>query len=144
MKRYGRPKKSELRKHVKMEKRIVRAMYRAGLLDCLLKEGRKTVSPNEFFYWESFKRVHKSKNSFGVWLPGVYWCQTDYWGESDDIPVVDRFLPDCGCEIWGEDGYTPCNHHKQCHTNTGMLKYIRSLPIKRNDHAINLVINRMY
>ena len=69
----------------KQEKRIVRLLYRKGLLsDFKLSE----------LYWEEYHRLrsrkkkHSRKYKNSVYAPEVHYSTTDYWGECDEHSVV--------------------------------------------------------
>lgn len=76
------------RKHIKEEKRIVKLLYKKGLL--------KDYKLNNL-YWASYKWFGKKtykwgKHRFPVFLPEIYFCTTDYWGECDEHALIDHII----------------------------------------------------
>lgn len=152
-------KRKTLSKWVKTEKRIVRLMYRAGLLDnhfvkkqWVRGRGYVTVKPFDVFYWEHYHQLHKidwNKSHGGLppYMPEVHYCETDYWGESDEHAVtgiLDFGL--CKCPIIDEetgDYLPPCKHYKLAlKSRYRLIVLLKTFPVKRNDHGINKVLNR--
>lgn len=153
-------KRKTLSKWVKTEKRIVRLMYRAGLLDnhfvgkqWFRGRGYVTVKPSDVFHWAYYHQLHKlnwNKTHRGLppYMPEVHYVETDYYGESDEHAVTHclDWGGLCNCPIVDEDTgeyYPPCKHWKRVlKSRYKLIEELKRLPEKRNDHAINPVIKQ--
>lgn len=151
-------RRNTLLKWMKTEKRIVRLMYRAGLLDnhfvkkqWIRGQGYVFVDPKDVFYWAYYHQLHeyvwnKSHKGMPPYMPEVHYCQTDYWGEADEYPVARHLEFElCSCEIIGDDGnwLPPCEHCKRASKSRyALIRELKRLPVKRNDHKINGVLKK--
>jgi hypothetical protein len=136
--------RKSIRKWVKDEKRIVRLLYRKGLLTDKLK-GYKLKDLYWAEYRASGRRYRSGKYKFSEYLPEVHFCTTDYWGESDEHSVVDsetegfywnNLLPDE--EI--SDEYPKSSFKFK--GRVWFIKYLSKLKTVRNDSKINAVLIR--
>jgi len=119
-----------LRKWVKDEKRIVRLLYRKGLID-------KFHGDITGLYWEAFKRVGK------IYTPEVHCCESDYWGGCEEYSVIDKVLT---C-LWNHRSFYDGESEEIKSTfnyksRKWFIRYLSSLPTKRNDSKINRILNR--
>lgn len=126
---------NKLLKFKKEEKRLVKLLYKKGLLAYFdLKE----------FYWAAYhkqrakKRKHGRKFRGTVYFPEVHFCQTDYWGESDEHSIVNHIYG--GVEVVGEDG----NYYLKSITRLKRIKLLQKLPTKINNNKIKSVLKIQY
>lgn len=128
----------------KQEKRIVRLLYRKGLL-----------SDMSNLYWASYKETgkkYKNKGSSYSWygsLDEIYYCTWDYWSEYDEHPLVDEIIerlitegiPDYVFEECGYDYFQAMKHSSfQYKGRKWFIKYLEGLPTVRCDSKINKVL----
>lgn len=128
----------------KQEKRIVKLLYRKGLLS----------GPTNL-YWASYKssgKRYKNKGSSFRWegyLDEVYFCTWDYWGECDEHPlvegVIDKLIADGISdgilEKCGYDFYKAMSHSSfQYKGRRWFIKYLEGLSTVRHDSKINKVL----
>lgn len=128
----------------KQEKRIVKLLYRKGLIE-------------EFqlsdLYWAEYTLLHKRKRKhgrkyrFNKYAPEIHFSTIDYWGECDEhslvSSVIDRLyweninddLDKCDLEL---KGYPKSTFN--CKGRNWFINYLQSLPTKRNDCKINAVL----
>ena len=135
------PKENRL--WVKQEKRIVKLLYRKGLL-------------NDFkvsdFYWAEYRwmnrKKYKSKYSeyrFPIYKPEVHYMTTDYWGESDEHGIVDTIIghfywSNVDEENWDStSGEYPQSTFPKM-TREQFIKYLDKLPTKVKDNKINKIL----
>ena len=128
------------RVYMKQEKRIVRLLYKKGLIDINLKG----------LYWEEYKYFRKTnrKNKNGykcmLYYPEIHYSTTDYWGEVDEFSLVDSITQGL---YWGNaeypahesDGEWPESTFKFKGRNW-FIKYLQALPTVRCDAKINQVL----
>lgn len=132
--------KKHIKKWIKDEKRIIKLMYRKGLLDFDIDE----------LYWESY---HPSKYKYDVsygripteYYPEVHFSQIDYWGECDEYGVSDTvqeglYWDNIIGEVHDYDGIPPSTYKKK--TRKDLIVYLSGLPTVINDSKINKVLNR--
>ncbi len=122
--------KKIVRKWIKEEKRIVKLLYRKGLLNYCID------NINEL-YWSSY--VDHVKKTY---LPEIYYSTKEYDGEYDEYSIVeisiDRILYK----------YDDSNEELKCLVNFCYKKdnrnlfitHLKSLPTIRNDHKINKIL----
>ena len=126
----------------KQEKRIVKLLYRKGLLnDFKLSE----------LYWEEYKLLHKRKRKhkrvykFDKYAPEIHYSTVDYWGECDEHSLVDYVLDKLYWENAVENTATeesfgyPDSAFKYKGRNW-FINYLKQLPTKRTDSRINAVL----
>lgn len=134
------------RRWIKEEKRIVRLLYRKGLI--------KDFKVSDF-YWAEYnwlgKRLRRSKDNkyrFPIYMPEVHYCTTDYWGESDEHSIVSHVLEllywsDIDVSDWDEtSGVFPKSNFKRM-TRPQFIKYLKGLPTTVNNNKINRVLKKM-
>ena len=129
----------------KQEKRIVRLIYRKGLLSLNTSD----------LYWASYKETgkrYKNKGSSFIWsgyLDEVYYCTWDYWGDCNEHPLVDEIIdnlieksiPDNVFEECGYDYYKAMEHSSfQGKGRRRFIKYLEGLTTVRCDAKINKVL----
>ena len=127
----------------KQEKRIVKLLYRKGLL----KDFKITD-----LYWAEFNwfrgRKYKSrysKYSYPVYMPEVHYMTTDYWGESDEHSIVGSvkehlWWGHAEMENWDDtSGEWPKSTFPKM-TRQQFIKYLEKLPTKVNDNKINKLL----
>jgi len=136
--------KKKLRQWVKLEKRIIRLMYRKGILT-------GDVFEIKDLYWAGYTGVNPQKYN-GQYLPEVHFCTSDYWGECDEYSVVSVALsewyweqkscdPDCGedcdkdCDDWPESAF-----NLRVRQRRQIIKYLTGLKTKKTDSEINRVL----
>ena len=125
----------------KQEKRIVRLLYRKGLLPVDIS----------MLYWESYKPTNKkfknkgSNFSWSGYCDEVYYCTYDYWGECIEHPIVDEFIetttwnnvPDCVMEDCDDMWKAYSQSTFQYKGRKWLIKYLSSLATIRCDSNIN-------
>lgn len=136
-----------LRPWVKQEKRIVKLMYRKGLID---------VDINDL-YWEAYRRYSGkyNHNSNGIYYPEIHFAVVDYWHEVDEIPLVSSFVeqriwegvPDDKlsklCQYPDEEDIMSATSFK-CKSKRWLLKWLKKQPNVRCDNKINKVLKISY
>jgi hypothetical protein len=128
---------------IKQEKRIVRLLYRKGLLSDF------KVSD---FYWAEYhwsnKKKYRSKHSkyrYPVYMPEVHYGTTDYWGESDEHSIVDNILQSLFWENIDNENWDSTSGEWPKSTFPRMnreqfIKYLSKLPTKVNNNKIKKVL----
>lgn len=123
------------RRHIKEEKRIVRLLYRKGLID--------NHDPNNL-YWTDYnylfnRREYKNR----VPVMEVHFCSVDYWGEVDEHSLVSEHLE----LLWWDGAYDFCDETGYPDKSTfnirdrrGFIKYLEALPTTRCDSKINVAL----
>lgn len=137
------------RKWIKDEKRIVRLLYRKGLL--------KNFKIDDL-YWEEYNRLnrhYKSKPNkydgkiyrFNIYMPEIHFATHDYWGETDEHSVVSYVLEhlywsnvdtdnwDKVGDLWPKSTFPKMNRQQ-------FINYLRRLPTLVNDNKINKILKR--
>lgn len=135
--------KKYIKKHIKDEKRILKLLYKKGLLDHynfdylgweFLHEGKK-----------GRRRKNKSEYSFHEYLPELHIFSVDYWGEGDSTSVVESIRDSI---IMENADYCPVdgwfNINKSVVKNKGFINYLESLPTKNNDSKFNKYLKINY
>jgi len=137
-----------VRTWVKQEKRIVRLLYRKGLID----DFHFKVTD---LYWASYKpngRARKRRNSpkyrFTTCYPEIHYCSTDYWGESDEHSIVGHIKETFYWTHIDERNWNPNNGEFpktlfRHFDRMKFIKYLSSLPTKRGDNKINKILSRV-
>lgn len=127
------------RKWVKQEKRIVKLMYRKGLIDHYL----------EMLSWGELTCLDSKRKNMFVYLPEIVYWTCDYWGEWDEHRLVDGVIDDI---IWSDADYEELEgvynpyglieKSKYIHLKSRkrFIEYLESLPTVRNDHKINWIL----
>lgn len=125
----------------KQEKRIIRLLYRKGLLPVEVSQ----------LYWASYKPTNKkyrnkgSKFSWSGYRDEAYYCTYDYWGECNEHPVIDEFIE---VTTWGNipDGVIKdCDDMWKVYSlstfqykgRKWLIKYLSLLPTVNCDSKIN-------
>lgn len=125
--------KKYIKKHLKDEKRILKLMYKKGILD-------KEFDLKECG-WEYLFRGHKTRRRKGTyggsdWLPEFHVFWTDYWGEGDSRSVINTFIEN----IWFENSTIQddmgCPSENPL-SKIDLIKYLQSLPTVNFDSKIN-------
>lgn len=123
------------RKHLKLQKRTLRLLYRKGLID---------KHEPEDLYWCDYD-YHYSKRKYGNRVPlmNVYFDTVDYWGEVDETDlignVIDLLWWDGAYDFCQESGY-PEKSTFEPRTKLEFIKYLEKLPTVRNDSKINVAL----
>lgn len=134
------------RRWVKQEKRIVRLMYRKGLIDMDINN----------LYWEAYTlsgKKYKSKHSskkYVEYLPEMYYAVADYWNEVDEISLVDSFIEHrtwmgIPMDQWGRlsgclmEDVTEMSDFKY-QGRQWLIKWLSKQPTVRCDHKINKIL----
>lgn len=131
----------------KQEKRIVKLLYKKGLLE-------RYNFPLKEFYWENYKKYKKPnrKNKNGYkWMkyfPEVYFSVVDYWGEVDEYSLIDNILNEFYWKYAKEspedcDGVWPKSDFNY-KGRKWFIEYLKKLPTVKNDSGINKVLNFRY
>jgi hypothetical protein len=129
---------------IKQEKRIVRLLYRKGLLD-----GFKLRD----LYWAEHHwfrgKKYKSKNTkykYPIYMPEVHYCTTDYWGEADEHSVVSTILDhlywinvDSG-DLDRTEYEFPKSTFNWSMSREQLINYLSKLPTKVNNNKINKIL----
>ncbi len=129
--------RSGIKKWLKDEKRIVRLLYRKGLIQHKVGD----------LYWAAYRRsgrfYRNGEHKHTIYLPEVHYATSDYWGECDEHSLVDsiseefywnNLLPD---EEYSDDYPKSSFKFKG---RTWFIKYLRGLKTVRNDSKINKVL----
>ena len=128
---------------IKQEKRIVRLLYRKGLLSDF------KVSD---FYWAEYhwsnKKKYRSKHSkyrYPVYMPEVHYGTTDYWGEGDEHSIVDNILQSLFWENIDDENWDSTSGEWPKSTFPRMnreqfIKYLSKLTTKVNNNKINKIL----
>jgi hypothetical protein len=129
---------------IKQEKRIVRLLYKKGLL---------TDFKVSDLYWAEYKWINKkkykskhSKYKYPVYMPEVHYGTTDYWGEGDEHSIVSTILEHLYWDnIDDEDSDPTPDDFPKSTFNNGMsrqklIKYLSKLPTKVNSNKINKIL----
>lgn len=132
-----------IRKYLKQEKRIVNLLYKKGFI----KEHKV-----EDFYWESYKICgskkprkrgkwkNKEKYRIIIYYPQVFFGYCDYFGEWDDISIVDRVLE----ELYWQHAYKDEDQEDtdfpkstfKIKDRIKIIKYLEKLPTVNSDNKI--------
>lgn len=129
--------KKKIRIHLKTEKVIVKLLYKKGLLE----EDLSDIGW-EYFSKYGMKRRRKRngrKYRISLYLPELFVFSTDYWGEGIETPVVNTHKHNHWYNTsknLDEDNY-PLDKEL---SKKNFIKYLRSLPNKRNDNKINKIL----
>lgn len=127
---------------IKEEKRIVKLLYRKGLIDMPLKE----------LYWAEYYRTNKmyrsssGKYKHSEYFPEIYYGTTDYWGECDEHSLVDTILQglywehviDVNADV--ELGYPESTF--KCKSRRWFIKYLSALKTVNFDNKINKLLRQ--
>lgn len=111
--------RTKTRIHIKQEKIIVGLLYKKGLIS-------KSISQ---LYWAEYSRAFRPKKSkegirFTRYLPEIFYCQADYWGEYDEIGIV----------------ADTCDRLK--YRRKYLIRKLRKMPTKIHDNKIRKVLLR--
>lgn len=135
---------------IKQEKRIVKLLYKKGMLDNFKLEE---------LYWASYLKTGKkywygSKGKTYRWpefYPEVYYSTSDYWGECDEHSVVEHIQQTLYWTHIDERNWNPNNgempkslfKYYGIRYRKNFINYLESLPTKRSDNKIRKVINKI-
>lgn len=156
-------KRKTINRWVKQEKRIIRALYRAGMLNSFLQDWRgRPQEPKDTFYWESYKRLHRGpyplsrlliptgeRMSFRAakhpYIPEVFVALQDYYGDADEKGLCDiaHYFDLCDCPMPPDfdDPFPRCHHRRAIEkSRDSLVRFLERLPVARNDHKINRVL----
>lgn len=130
----------------KHEKRIVRLLYRKGLIDMDISE----------LYWESYrrsgKRYRNKKFTYGKLdnrLDEIHFATFDYWGECDEYGLVSWIIEQLTWDNVPDELNDPMAddlwevYHQSTFKYKGrrwFIRYLKSLPTVRCDSKINKVL----
>lgn len=146
-------KRSTLRKHMKAERRLIRLAYRTGLINAGVLAHNERV--DQVMYWASYRQLNKCgkkrvKNS--AHLPEIHFGTYDsYAGDGDEYAAsgmiidqicwfhADKLHPtlDFESRLWAD-----AHNHAHSYPIGWFIRYMRNMPVVRNDHAINAVLRR--
>lgn len=133
--------KVKWRKWVKDEKRIVRLLYKKGMLPDNIQVDN--------LYWEYFRtngrqRKRGCQYSFHNYLPEVHYCTYDYWGECDEHSVIENVKEGLYWKysIGEYDTYGWPISSFTFKGRTWFIKYLKSLPTVNNDNKIRVALKR--
>lgn len=130
----------------KQEKRIVRLLYRKGLLPVAVSQ----------LYWEAYKENGKKYRDEGsplkwhVRLDEIYYCTWSY-GEVDEHPLVDEVIERLTSEGIPDEKYEECGYDYdemmkyssfRYKGRKWFIKYLESLPTTKQASVINKTLNR--
>lgn len=134
------------RRWIKSEKRIVRLLYKKGLLsDWKIDD----------FYWEAYTPIKKRKYRRGkkqrrtIYYPEIHFSTSDYWGECDEHSVVDSVIQALYWENLvsderTEDGSFPKSTFKIHKMDRQLLiNYLKKLPTKISDNKIKKITRKL-
>lgn len=135
-----------VRKFVKDEKRILKLMYKKGLLN---------KYKIDELYWDNRVSIgHGIKYKSPLIEDGYYWSYClapelifmipDYWGECDEYSLIDdvleRLFWDNIIDEYADEPESTFN----CKGRTWLIKYLSSLPNKMNkNYKIKKIIRRV-
>ncbi|MDH6308093.1 hypothetical protein M2451_002612 [Dysgonomonas sp. PFB1-18] len=123
-----------LRKHIKRDKRMLRLLYRKGLLDAWM---------DSHIHWAAYRSFNNRFNKNHLYhIEPYYWIE-DYWGEGDERELISDVIDN---HIW--ETLNPKDEHfnverefykwhKEHSSFKKMMNYLHSLPTKRRDSGIN-------
>lgn len=127
----------------KQEKRIVRLLYRKGIMNVDVPE----------LYWAALKKCnnkqYRNNGSSCNWpgyLDEVYYCTWDYWGECDEHPLIDSILTRLTSEGISDKVFEECGYEFykamqqssfQYKGRKWFIRYLETLPTVRCDAKIN-------
>lgn len=129
---YKKPK--PLRRSIKNEKRILKLLYRKGLLDEFMDLG---------IHWAAYKEFNQRKYWKRLYYIELYFWTTDYWGESDEHSliwrVIENHVIDSKQNFGDDDDINNYLHRwwQKHNTFNKIIGYLKSLPTKRGDSGIN-------
>lgn len=137
--------KSYIKKHIKTEKRIIKLLFRKGLLH----DNKINI---DSLGWEALKRVKRQRKRdheyvFHDYLPELHGYTVDYWGEGDSYGVVDLILDWLYWEnsIPNTADESTCGYPEstfKCKSRKWFIKYLESLPTRFTSCKINEVLRR--
>lgn len=135
--------KKYIRKHIKDEKRILKLMYKKGIINEL-------VNDIEDCGWEYLlkgnrQRARNGSFNFYDYLPEFHLYTTDYWGDGDSQALVSIFRESvmmanveyCEVNVFS-------NVNKSVRNAKGLIKYLNSLPTIINDNKFNKYLKVSY
>lgn len=132
---------NKILKHKKEEKRLVKLLYKKGLLkDFKLKD----------LYWNAYSVLRKKKRKHGrkyrhlIYLPEVHYATTDYWGEVSEYSIVKHvdemlYWENADSDKLDINGY-PISTWKYM-SRIKFIKYLKTLPTVVNNNKIRKVLN---
>jgi hypothetical protein len=128
--------KKYIRKHIKDEKRILKLMYKKGIINKLIND----IEDCGWGYLLKGNRQRSRKGSFNFYdyLPEFHLHTTDYWGDGDSRTLVDIFRENVmmeNAEYCEVKGYI--NLNKSVINTKGLIKYLNLLPTVINDNKFN-------
>lgn len=124
------------RKHLKDEKRILKLMYKKGIIDSL----GFNLDNLGWEYFLPYKRTRKRKGdrkwTFSEYLPQLHEYTVDYWGEGDSYSIVEYYKQCVHYEISevDEDSLFPTGKYP---SNSFMIKHLRGMRTVKNDSRFN-------
>lgn len=116
----SRKKPKVLRKHIKHTKRMAKLMYQKGLLDPFLDDD---------IHWDNYRSFNNKKLPNKLYYYDLYFWYVDYWGEGDQIDLMDRAVDVHLVEF--HDDYE--DYYNAVKTLNVDIKYLKSLPTTRTD-----------
>lgn len=127
----------------KQEKRIVKLLYKKGLIDIDLKE----LYWSEYKPYKSRRRRGKTEYSFQRSYPEVHFSQVDYWGECDEFGLVDKVLEELYWDNVEKENMPDFDYPESKFKYKGrqwFIEYLSKLPTVKFDSKINQVLNMGY
>jgi hypothetical protein len=135
---------------IKQEKRIVKLLYKKGLL--------KSFKLSDF-YWAEYtwfnKKCYHYKNAYSdkkyrspLYMPEVHFMTTDYWGGSDEQSITSTikdllYWENIDVDNWDETtGEYPKSTFPKMNRRD-FIKYLEKLPTVIPDNKINKVIKKI-
>lgn len=126
---------------VKQEKRIVRLLWRKGLL--------KNYKLRDL-YWAEFRRIgggrrRKGKYRISKYVPEVHYSTSDYYGESDEHSLVSSVIEELYWKHADTDNWDSCSGEwpKSSFPNMSRVEFIAwlaALPTVTTSTKINKVL----
>lgn len=123
-----------LRSRIKRDKRILRIMYRKGLLDTWMDSG---------IHWAAYNSHNERLDHNHLYQIELFYWIGDYWGEWDERELISDVIDNHICDLLNpNDEYFKIEKefydwHRKHNTFRKIMSYLRSLPTKRSDSGIN-------
>jgi hypothetical protein len=128
--------KKYIRKHIKDEKRILKLMYKKGIINELVND----IEDCGWAYLLKGNRQRSRNGSFNFYdyLPEFHLHTTDYWGDGDSRSLVNVFRENimmANADFCVVKGLIKVN--KSVEDAKGLIKYLNSLPTTIRDNKFN-------
>lgn len=127
-----------MRKFLKQEKRIIKLLYRKGVIDDMCLKPRQ-------LYWACYTsagKKEKGKYKFDIYMPELHYCETDYWGEADEYSIVYRIRESLVYSSYPSDDIEECElaglgPSYKYKGRENLIRYLKTFPTKKSDSKIN-------